>query len=59
MLRGVKASLSVSSFWGPEREGLAAVVWFRACLVRARELTALPAMAWERAIVSDLWRGVI
>ena len=53
MFCGVKASLSWSS--ALEKEGVAALHWSWACLIRVRELTAFPAMAWERAMARDLF----
>lgn len=54
MLRGVKAAVVVLV---AERGAVADLHWSRACLIRARELTVLPAMAWERAIARDLCGG--
>jgi hypothetical protein len=53
MLRGVKESVSVV-LSVVERAGVADLHWSRACLMRARELTEFPAMAWERAMARDL-----
>ncbi len=53
MFCGAKVSLSWSS--ALEKEGVAASHWSWACLIRARALTAFPAMAWERAMARDLF----